>query len=154
MLWVVRLQKMLTKGGSRAPQDPPGYALVLDLSCWIGKAVRNYSAVYENGNFWELNFTQFVNCNVAILGRRLCSPRLKDIGSFSIHLLVKVFPRTAATQPDLQTNVSKIKDINWPSSSQATFLNSQIVWNSILQKLVCFRIPIEVLWFLTALLTR
>ena len=31
--------------------------------------------------FRELNFTQFVNCNVTILGRRLYSPSLKDVGS-------------------------------------------------------------------------
>ena len=45
------LTKKLTKGGLGHSRTPLATPLFLMLSCWIGKAVRSYSAVYGNGNF-------------------------------------------------------------------------------------------------------
>ena len=82
-----------------------------------------------------MNFSQCVNQNVKILGRRLHSPSLKNVAFLYVieqfflicHTFVCRFfsrePRLArllSTQPNLQTNVWKIKKINWASSSQAT----------------------------------
>ena len=58
----------------------------------------------------KLNFTQFVNQNVKILGRRLYSPSLKDVAwledaeliffKFSIHLSLNLFPANRAKFTD------------------------------------------------------
>ena len=61
----------------------------------------------------------------------------------------------------LQTNVWKIRKINWASSSLQNWLNavsylvfqhfdSQLVKNSILEKVICHQIPIQTLSLLTA----
>ena len=47
----------------------------------MGKAKRNFYAMANPilNDFPGLNFTQFENQNVKILGRRLYSPNLKDV---------------------------------------------------------------------------
>ena len=64
------------------------YVTVINLDCQshfsidIDKAVRNYSVcmgMQLQITFPKLNFTQFVNQNVKILGRRLNSPSLKEV---------------------------------------------------------------------------
>ena len=49
----------------------------------LGRQAKRSERMFEFGNpmaklFQKLNFTQFVNRNVKILGRRLYSPSLKD----------------------------------------------------------------------------
>ena len=45
-----------------------------------------------NKFFQKLNFTQFVNQNVKILGRRLCSLSLKDVALLELaHLIFLIF---------------------------------------------------------------
>ena len=66
-----------------------------------------------------------MNGNFTILGSRLYSPNLKDAAGLEDAQLIytfvySLFPRTSSTQPNLQTNVWKIWQINRASSSQTT----------------------------------
>ena len=57
------------------------------FSLYVGKAVRNYSVcmgIRWQIPFSELNFSQFVDQNVKIIGRRLYSPRLKDVAVLEV----------------------------------------------------------------------
>ena len=73
-----------------------------------------------------------MNCSFTILGSRLCSPNLKDVACLEDGQLIFYFPSicpliyvffffngSRVYQRNLQTNVWKIRKINWASSSHA-----------------------------------
>ena len=79
----------------------------------------NRTYIYESDGkqFFDkkiLNLAQLMNRSFTILGSRMYSPNLKDVAglddaqlifNFPYICLRKTFPRTASTQPNLQTNV-------------------------------------------------
>ena len=72
------------------------------------------SVFYVKYFFPNLNFTQLVNHNLTILGRRLYSPSLKDVAEsdFSnfLYICVYFFPRTASTYPAKYGKLEKLTE--------------------------------------------
>ena len=116
----------------------------------------------------ELNFTQFVNQNVKIQGRRLYSPSLEDVAwledtqsiflifhTLSVNWLGRWTSRRGSREKNYRQMYGKLErllaKLHPPNLVNTIFylvfkrFDSKIVENSILEKVIFHRIPIQTL---------